>query len=279
MFHFLFSPQISPRRCGSRSNRSFHDLRLHTRWVWKRTFTGFIACSRLWLAIEPRTLSPAGGWYTGPTYRPQNVFLTNSLEIFDKILGMCTDACGCQATATYISLMSAVVEVKCGCSSTLVDTVEILSSKLTWKNKKRCWIKWNVVFLIWFRVTGSLYIPSVYFLNCLSSLVLQGLTYISAVTDREVWYWTDIHIALMYSLLATLNHNPHLLFTLHTLCNSSTSHPQPIFTHHLTWHACVCTAGGSWRESTQAQQGHANSTQEGSSQPLLISVPATCLCW
>lgn len=32
------------------------------------------------------------------------MFLTNSLEIFDKILGMCTDACGCQATATYIEM-------------------------------------------------------------------------------------------------------------------------------------------------------------------------------
>ncbi|XP_075958945.1 protein eva-1 homolog C isoform X1 [Anarhichas minor] len=27
-----------------------------------------------------------GGWYTGPTYRPQNVLLTNSLEIIEKIL-------------------------------------------------------------------------------------------------------------------------------------------------------------------------------------------------
>ncbi|XP_030251810.1 protein eva-1 homolog C isoform X1 [Sparus aurata] len=29
-----------------------------------------------------------GGWYTGPTYRPQNVLLTNSLEIIEKILGL-----------------------------------------------------------------------------------------------------------------------------------------------------------------------------------------------
>lgn len=235
MFHFLFSPQISPRRCGSRSNRSFHDLRLHTRWVWKRTFTGFIACSRLWLAIEPRTLSPAGGWYTGPTYRPQNVFLTNSLEIFDKILGMCTDACGCQATAAYIEV--SVFKHVGGHSrdTELQNDMEKLEEVL---NKIKC-----IVFNIWFRVTGSLYMPPVYFLNCLSNLVLQGLTYISAVTDREVWYWTDIHVALMYSLLATLNHNPHLLFILLTLCNSFTSHPQPIYTHQLTWYACVCTAG------------------------------------
>eukprot|EP00064_Thunnus_orientalis_P020426 superscaffoldBa00005608_g20561 len=27
-----------------------------------------------------------GGWYTGPTYRPQNVLLTNSLEIIEKML-------------------------------------------------------------------------------------------------------------------------------------------------------------------------------------------------
>lgn len=62
---------------------------------WK--FSGFVACSRLCLASEPRPLSPAGGWYTGPTYRPQNVLLTNSLEIIEKILGMCTDACRPQA--------------------------------------------------------------------------------------------------------------------------------------------------------------------------------------
>lgn len=46
---------------------------------------------------ELRPLSPAGGWYTGPTYRPQNVFLTNSLEIIEKILGTCSDACRTQA--------------------------------------------------------------------------------------------------------------------------------------------------------------------------------------
>ena len=56
----------------------------------------FVACCRLWLASELRPLSPAGGWYTGPTYRPQNVLLTNSLEIIEKILGMCTDACRAQ---------------------------------------------------------------------------------------------------------------------------------------------------------------------------------------
>lgn len=257
VFHFLFSPQISPRRCGSRSNRSFHDLRLHTRWVWKRTFTGFIACSRLWLAIEPRTLSPAGGWYTGPTYRLQNVFLTNSLEIFDKILGMCTDACGCQATATYISLMSAVVEEKCRRPSTLVDT--------DWAPKRHGKIRRGV------RVTGSLYIPPVYFLNCLSSRVLQGLTYISAVTDRD-WHSYSTYV------LFTGHFKPQSTFTLY-----SAHFMQFIYlTSTANLHSpvnLICMCLYCWRESTQAQQGHANSTQEGSSQPLLISVPATCLCW
>lgn len=41
-----------------------------------------------WLACELSPLSPAGGWYTGPTYRPQNVLFTNCLEMIEKILGM-----------------------------------------------------------------------------------------------------------------------------------------------------------------------------------------------
>lgn len=57
---------------------------------------------------EPRPLSPAGGWYTGPTYRPQNVLLTNSLEIVEKILGMCTDACRPQAGAACAVLIIVV---------------------------------------------------------------------------------------------------------------------------------------------------------------------------
>ncbi|KAM9742011.1 protein eva-1 homolog C isoform 1-T1 [Menidia menidia] len=41
-------------------------------------------------SIDPFMISDYthGGWYTGPTYRPQNVILTNSLEIIEKILGL-----------------------------------------------------------------------------------------------------------------------------------------------------------------------------------------------
>lgn len=56
----------------------------------------FAACSRC-LSSDPAPLSPAGGWYTGPTYRHQNVLFTNSLEIIEKILGMCNEACRTQA--------------------------------------------------------------------------------------------------------------------------------------------------------------------------------------
>lgn len=106
--HFLFSAPVSFGRCGSRINRPFHDLRLHTRWEPDWKVTGFVACSRLWLASEPRPLSPAGGWYTGPTYRPQNVLLTNFLEIIEKILGMCTDACRPQARVACTFLIIVV---------------------------------------------------------------------------------------------------------------------------------------------------------------------------
>lgn len=58
----------------------------------------------LWLLLhvadvraQTPPLSPAGGWYTGPTYRHQNVLFTNSLEIIEKILGMCNKACRTQA--------------------------------------------------------------------------------------------------------------------------------------------------------------------------------------
>lgn len=49
------------------------------------------------LVPELGPLLPAGGWYTGPTYRPKNVLLTNTLEIIEKIWGMCVDACRTQA--------------------------------------------------------------------------------------------------------------------------------------------------------------------------------------
>lgn len=57
-------------------------------------------------------LSPAGGWYTGPTYRPQNVLLTNSLEIIEKIMGMCIDACRTQAefACTFVKCASGILE-------------------------------------------------------------------------------------------------------------------------------------------------------------------------
>lgn len=41
-----------------------------------------------WWKCELRRLSPAGGWYTGPPYRPQNVLFTNFMEMIEKILGM-----------------------------------------------------------------------------------------------------------------------------------------------------------------------------------------------
>lgn len=63
--------------------------------------------SCLWQMSELRLLLPAGGWYTGPTYRRQNVLLTNCLEIIDKILGMCNEVCGTQAAVacTFFSKM------------------------------------------------------------------------------------------------------------------------------------------------------------------------------
>ncbi|XP_068181983.1 protein eva-1 homolog C isoform X2 [Antennarius striatus] len=40
-------------------------------------------------SVDPFMISDYthGGWYTGPTYRPKNVLLTNSLEMIEKILG------------------------------------------------------------------------------------------------------------------------------------------------------------------------------------------------
>lgn len=49
-------------------------------------YPGNLSC--FWLACELSPLSPAGGWYTGPTYRPQNVLFTNCVEMIEKILGM-----------------------------------------------------------------------------------------------------------------------------------------------------------------------------------------------
>uniref|UniRef100_A0A3P8S7Q1 Si:ch73-335m24.2 n=1 Tax=Amphiprion percula TaxID=161767 RepID=A0A3P8S7Q1_AMPPE len=85
------------RRCHGRTNCSvladtitfgdpcFPDTRKHLRV----SFT----CPRYLLedvgrgSTDPFMISDyTHGWYTGPTYRPQNVLLTNSLEIFEKIL-------------------------------------------------------------------------------------------------------------------------------------------------------------------------------------------------
>lgn len=112
--YVLFSAPVSSWRCGSWVNRSVPDLRLHTWWEWDKIAIDFIACSRLSLTSEPRPLSPAGGWYTGPTYRPQNVLLTNSLEIIEKILGMCTDACKPQATVACTVMTDHILKVCTG---------------------------------------------------------------------------------------------------------------------------------------------------------------------
>lgn len=94
--HFLRSAPVPLGRCGSRVNGSIHDLWLHARWEQRaENPQGSAACGRC-LSSDP-ILSPAGGWYTGPTYRHQNVLFTNCLEIIDKILGMCNEACETQA--------------------------------------------------------------------------------------------------------------------------------------------------------------------------------------
>lgn len=83
--HFVFSASVPFGRCGSWVGGSLPDLGLHTWWGWAREIL-VLGC--LWLACELRPLSPAGGWYTGPTYRPHNVLFTNSMEMIEKILGM-----------------------------------------------------------------------------------------------------------------------------------------------------------------------------------------------
>lgn len=94
--HFLRSAPVPLGRCGPRVNGSVHDLWLHARWEQSaENPQGSAACGRC-LSSDP-ILSPAGGWYTGPTYRHQNVLFTNCLEIIDKILGMCNEACETRA--------------------------------------------------------------------------------------------------------------------------------------------------------------------------------------
>ncbi|KAM6953414.1 protein eva-1 homolog C isoform 2-T2 [Aplochiton taeniatus] len=89
------------RRCHGRANCSvladtqsfgnpcFPGTRMHLR-------VSFTCVPRYLLedvgrgSTDPFTISDYthGGWYTGPISRPQNVLFTNSLEIFDKILGL-----------------------------------------------------------------------------------------------------------------------------------------------------------------------------------------------
>ncbi|XP_076594465.1 protein eva-1 homolog C isoform X1 [Chaetodon auriga] len=69
-----------------------------------------------------------GGWYTGPTYRPQNVLLTNSLEIIEKILGLP------ERVALYFvsGICAGLVFLLClfGLRSTLVRDVKDLVTEL-----------------------------------------------------------------------------------------------------------------------------------------------------
>ncbi|KAF3694074.1 Protein eva-1 -like protein C Protein FAM176C Precursor [Channa argus] len=69
-----------------------------------------------------------GGWYTGPTYRHQNVLLTNSLEIIEKILGLP------EKVALYFvsGICAGLVFLLClfGLRSTLVRDVKNLVSDL-----------------------------------------------------------------------------------------------------------------------------------------------------
>ncbi|XP_019730460.1 protein eva-1 homolog C isoform X1 [Hippocampus comes] len=69
-----------------------------------------------------------GGWYTGPTYRPQNVLLTNSLEMVEKMLGVP------ERVALYFvsGICAGLVFLLClfGVHSTLVKDVKELVSDL-----------------------------------------------------------------------------------------------------------------------------------------------------
>ncbi|KAF3838633.1 hypothetical protein F7725_010401 [Dissostichus mawsoni] len=69
-----------------------------------------------------------GGWYTGPTYRPHNVLLTNSLEIIEKMLDFP------ERVALYfvVGICAGLVFLLClfGVRSTLVRDVKDLVSDL-----------------------------------------------------------------------------------------------------------------------------------------------------
>ncbi|XP_029972778.1 protein eva-1 homolog C isoform X2 [Salarias fasciatus] len=70
-----------------------------------------------------------GGWYTGPTYRPQNVLFTNSLEIIEKMLGLP------ERVALYFvsGICAGLVFLLClfGVRSTVVRDVKDLVSDLS----------------------------------------------------------------------------------------------------------------------------------------------------
>ncbi|TKS72179.1 Protein eva-1 -like protein C [Collichthys lucidus] len=80
-----------------------------------------------------------GGWYTGPTYRPQNVLLTNFVEIIEKILGLP------ERVALYFvsGICAGLVFLLClfGLRSTFVrdvkDLVSELNDELKASRKKR----------------------------------------------------------------------------------------------------------------------------------------------
>uniref|UniRef100_A0A3B4FUT2 Protein eva-1 homolog C-like n=1 Tax=Pundamilia nyererei TaxID=303518 RepID=A0A3B4FUT2_9CICH len=126
------------RRCHSRANCS---LIADTRTFGDPCFPGTrkhlrvsFTCPRYLLEdvgqgpTDPFMISDyTHGWYTGPTYRPQNVFLTNSLEIFDKILLP-------ERVALYFvsGICAGLVFLLClfGVRSTLVKDVKDLVSDL-----------------------------------------------------------------------------------------------------------------------------------------------------
>ncbi|XP_027865611.1 protein eva-1 homolog C isoform X1 [Xiphophorus couchianus] len=74
-----------------------------------------------------------GGWYTGPTYRPQNVLFTNCLEIIEKLLGFP------ERVALYFvsGICAGLVFLLClfGLRSTLVRDVKDLVSDLNYQLK------------------------------------------------------------------------------------------------------------------------------------------------
>uniref|UniRef100_A0A8C8BSK1 SUEL-type lectin domain-containing protein n=1 Tax=Oncorhynchus tshawytscha TaxID=74940 RepID=A0A8C8BSK1_ONCTS len=85
-------------------------------------------CSR-WAEGTVSPFSSAGGWYTGPgVIRPQNVLYTNSLEIFDKMLGLP------ERVALYFvsGICAGLVFLLClfGLRSTLVRDVKDLATEL-----------------------------------------------------------------------------------------------------------------------------------------------------